>query len=82
MKGYRSRERYERSRGFPVCRAFAGVACLKVSGENEIVDGLEGWFIDDLGGFGDASGSWQKWSRGFSTRMGLSSFGRTISAIR
>ena len=82
VKGYLSRERYERSRGFPVCCAFAGVDFLKVSGESEIADGLEGLSIDNPGGFGGASGSWRKSSRGFSTRMGLSSFGRTISAIR
>lgn len=38
VKGYRSRERYERSRGF---LAFAGVGSLKVSSESEIADGLE-----------------------------------------
>jgi len=57
------------------------VDSLKVSGENEIADGLEGLFIDNPGSFGGASGSWRKSSRGFSTR-GLSSFDRTMTAIR
>jgi len=52
-----------------------------VSGENDIADGLEGLFIDRPGGLGSAPGPWRKTSRGFSTR-GLSSLGRTISAVR
>jgi len=54
---------------------------LKVSGDNEIADGLEGLFIDSPGGLDGASGAWQISNRGFSARTGLS-FGRTISAVR